>query len=196
MVPIIDGQLYHFGPRGLYNGLVLLGDDETRSYWDHITGECVYGPLAGKKMEVFPIQHTSVKRALQHWPEMYIALSHPPLWMKIIAPMMKKGRKRGFLPPMFRKTMDAVDKRLPEMTSGLGIMVETVQRFYPVEVIKKAGGRITDVVDGRDINIYLDPEDQVPHAVYADENVQLMQIFTRWYGFYLTYPQCQIYSLQ
>jgi hypothetical protein len=36
MVPIIDGKLYHFGPRGLYNGLILLGDDETRSYWDHI----------------------------------------------------------------------------------------------------------------------------------------------------------------
>jgi hypothetical protein len=192
-------DIEEYNKQELYNGLVLLGDDETRSYWDHITGECIYGPLVGKKMDVFPIQHTSVKRALKQWPNLHIALSTPPIWMRIIAPMMQKGRKRGFLPPMFRKTMDIVDPRLSEMTSGLGIITESVQRFYPVEFIKKAGGHIADVVDGRDISIDLHQEDQVPHAVYAKmqyENDRPMQIFTRWYGFYLTYPQCQIYSLQ
>ncbi|MEX2355925.1 MAG: DUF3179 domain-containing (seleno)protein, partial [Thermaerobacterales bacterium] len=60
MVPLIDGRVHHFGPRGLYNGLILLGDDETGSYWDHITGECVYGPLKATQMEMLPVEHTTV----------------------------------------------------------------------------------------------------------------------------------------
>lgn len=94
--------------------------------------------------------------------------------------------------------MSAVDDRLPEMTSGLGIISEHTQRFYPIDAIKMAGGRVTEQLEGREIVIWIDPEDQIPHAAFADvrdrENPP-MQIFTRWYGFYLTYPDCDVYSL-
>jgi hypothetical protein len=198
MVPIIDGKLYHFGPRGLYNGLILLGDDETRSYWDHITGECVHGPMKGKKMEMFSIEHTTVTRALKTWPDLKVALSRPPFLMRLIAPIMKKSQKKGFLPPFFRKTMSSVDTRLPEMTSGLGVITDHVQRFYPVQAIKEAGGKLQDQLDGQLITVYIDPDDQVPHAIYDSrkDEERPMQLFSRWYGFYLTYPDCEIYSLK
>jgi len=47
LTPQIGEQVHHFSAGGLYNGLVLLIDDETRTYWDHITGEAVHGPLSG-----------------------------------------------------------------------------------------------------------------------------------------------------
>jgi hypothetical protein len=198
MSPTIDGKTYHFGPRGLFNGLILLGDDETHSYWDHVTGECVHGSMKGKKMNVFPIEHTSVHRALQKNPYLEIALSSPPLLMRLLAPIMNRGRKKGFLPPGFRKTMSSVDTRLLEMTSGLGIITEHVQRFYPVEVIKEAGGKIQDLVDGRIITVFIDPDDHIPHAIFDNETADQrpMQLFSRWYGFYLTYPECEIYSFK
>lgn len=46
--------------------------------------------------------------------------------------------------------------------------------------------------------VYIDPDDQVPHAIYdsGKDEERPMQLFSRWYGFYLTYPDCDIYSLK
>lgn len=194
MVPIIDGKLYHFGPRGLYNGLVLLGDDETKSYWDHITGECVHGPMKGKKMDVFPIEYTNVKTALKKWPGINIALSRPPLIVRLLIPFISRYMQRGFLPPNLKRTMDKVNDRLPEMTNGLGVVIDNVQRFYPVERIKEEGGVIKDVLNGKSIIVIINPEDQIPYAFYNENSERPMQLFTRWYGFYLTFPNCEVYE--
>ncbi|KKM87640.1 hypothetical protein LCGC14_1266820 [marine sediment metagenome] len=45
LIPLIDDKLYHFSAGGLYNGTVLLIDDESNTYWNHLTGEAMYGPL-------------------------------------------------------------------------------------------------------------------------------------------------------
>lgn len=110
-----------------------------------------------------------------------------------ISGIMKKARKRGFLPPMFRKTMSTIDSRIPKMSSGLGVITDKVRRFYSVDAIKKAGGRITDQLEGKNILITLNSEDQIPHAAYLDAENPPMQMFTRWYGFSLTYPECEVY---
>jgi hypothetical protein len=44
---VIDGTVLQFEFRGLYDGVSILSDRETGSYWHHITGECMYGSLAG-----------------------------------------------------------------------------------------------------------------------------------------------------
>jgi hypothetical protein len=196
MVPIINEKVYHFGPRGLYDGLVLLGDDETESYWNHITGECVHGPRKGKQMKVFPIEHTDVKSALKKYKDLQIAFSKPPLVMRLLAPIMNRGRKKAFLPPGFRRTMDKVDQRLPEMMSGLGIIDGNIQRFYSVDSLKKEGGRIQDTINNKNIMVYLENGSNIPRAeiLQNPENIQLLQLYTRWYGFYLTYPDCEVYE--
>ena len=60
----------------MYNGLVLLGDQESGSYWDHITGECMHGLLKGYKLEEFPLLQMNVAQALLGYPEMQVAISH------------------------------------------------------------------------------------------------------------------------
>ena len=50
---MVDETLFHFSAGGLFNGLVLLIDDETRTYWDHITGEAVHGPRTGAQPSVW-----------------------------------------------------------------------------------------------------------------------------------------------
>jgi hypothetical protein len=198
MGPMIQGKVHHFGPRGLFNGLILIGDDESGSYWDHITGECVHGSMKGERMITFPVEHTTVASALKKWPNLQIAFSLPPLWIRLLRPLMsKRMQKKGFLPPFFRKTMGIPDTRLPEMTSGIGIITNNNQRFYPVDVIRQAGGFLQDEIDGQLINVYIDADDQIPHVDYLDKSTdgQPMQLFTRWYGFSLTYPTCEIYQL-
>ena len=44
MAPSIDGVTHTFAEHGLYDGLFLMRDEETGTFWDHLTGEAVYGP--------------------------------------------------------------------------------------------------------------------------------------------------------
>jgi hypothetical protein len=50
---VVNGKTHHFAARGLYNGLSFNGDRESGSFWDHITGECVHGPLKGYRLKTF-----------------------------------------------------------------------------------------------------------------------------------------------
>lgn len=172
-----------------------MGDDETQSYWNHITGLCVHGPMEGKQLEVFPIEHTTVSSALKMTPQLQIAFSKPSIVMRLISPIMKRAHRKAFLPPGFRKTMGEVDNRLPEMTSGLGIITKEVQRFYPVYKVKENDNKIVDTFNGKIIVVCFNPDDQVLYAEFKDQNDQPpMQLFTRWYGFSLTYPNSEVYE--
>jgi hypothetical protein len=202
MVPVINGKVYHFGPRGLYNGLLLLGDDETHSWWDHMTGECLHGPSKGVKMEVYPIRHTTVEEALGKWPDIRIALSRPNIRMRWLSGVMNWMHRKEILPPGFAKTMQAPDERLPRMTSGLGIIEGREQCFYPLEVLRQCGGTVWDTVGGAEIRITLDASGIYPDATYTEAKEpgkgtgRPLQLYTRWYGFSYTYPRCKIYGQQ
>src|SRR5215470_14279089 len=50
--PMMDGQTLHFQRRGSYDGLLLIWDEETDSYWQHITGEALHGSSAGKQLHM------------------------------------------------------------------------------------------------------------------------------------------------
>ncbi len=189
MTPVVNGKVHHFSAGGLYNGLVLLIDDETGTYWDHITGHAVHGPLTGAHLETWGIEQTTAATAAAADPGLRLLRSrrHPVLgWL------MAAGRgiwsALGRPPPRFPATMAAVDPRLPQMTMGLGVVAGEA-RFYPVNAI---GEGISDTWDGRRLRIALDPASRIPHAAWEDDGARPLQLFSRWYGFVLTYPNCSL----
>jgi len=191
LTPVIDDKLHHYSAGGLYNGLVLLIDDETKTYWDHVTGEAVHGPLAesGAKMPMWGIEMTNVETALQREPDLPVCLSKPGLigllmgWFSCLID--------GRLPPGFRKTMAPTDNRLPEMGIGLGVVTDETQRFYPMSAIRP---ELYDAIDGRAIHLSIGP-DSVPSAIWTDDETRPTQLFSRWYGFSLTYPKCEVHRV-
>lgn len=54
LIPRVQGEVESFALSGLYDGLFLFSDERTGTYWNHMTGEAVYGPLAGERMERCP----------------------------------------------------------------------------------------------------------------------------------------------
>jgi hypothetical protein len=154
----------------MYNGLVLLGDQESGSYWDHITGECLHGPLKGYKLEEFPLLQMTVIQALSGYSEMQVAISQLPFGPRMLAFFMEWSRKskRGFLPPVFKKTMGKEDNRRPPMDQGLGVWTNTTQKYYPIEYLHKHRGVLIDELNGRGILIYVDPISTLPCALYTD----------------------------
>jgi len=168
-------------------------DDETGSYWDHLTGEAVHGPLKGHKMDTWTLDYTTVGAAKAHYPDLTINRPKANLLGRFMRIFHRKhiGTK-GILPFFFRKTMDKVDSRLPEMTQGLGVVEGDRARFYPMKVAKQG---VTEDWEGRRLKVAIGEVDKVPYAEWEDGS-QPLQIFCRWYGFYLTWKHCEVAEIQ
>ena len=69
----------HFDNVGLYNALFVMQDQETKTLWNHITGEALYGPMVGTSIgPVGNLFQLSVEQALVREPSMPIAISDQP----------------------------------------------------------------------------------------------------------------------
>ena len=191
LTPEVEGKVHHFSAGGLYNGLVLLVDDETNSYWDHITGEAVHGALAGKAtLEIDSLETTTVAAELARSPDTQVLVGELGLIGTLASKVQASSvRGKGVLPPGFRKTMGEMDERLPYGETGLGVVVGEVARFFPSARLESSGW--TGDMAGRRLHVRL-REDRVPFATWVDDGTRPFQLFTRWYGFSFTYPGCEI----
>ena len=66
-----------------------MGDHQTGSYWDHVTGECLHGPLKGRRLELEPLRHMRADQALAQFPDARIARSRLRLPFGLAAGLMK-----------------------------------------------------------------------------------------------------------
>ena len=211
----------------MYDGLFLMRDEESGTFWDHITGDAVYGPLVGSALEVSNLTQTTVAQVLGQDPDALVALSDRAIRTdKQMTLGSLLGRIGGRLNRMFRSTVRQEDDRLPTMDLGMGLWDGEESRYYPYDRIAANGNAVLDDFAGRQVVVYLDPstfalaaayidtdgirwEDKVLHfsdgsfiegGVFHDasgERAQIerpRQVFTRWYGFSLTFPETEIYG--
>ena len=162
LTPRVGDRSLHFSAGGLYNGVVLLIDDETHTYWDHISGEALHGELTGQRMRRFPIRHTTAKAALTRYPELEVVLSDPGVLAKIYGLFLSRRSigTKGFILPGFRGTMGKLDERLPDRTQGLGVVVDETACFFPSERLSRPA---TVVLAGRQLRITMGPRRRRAH---------------------------------
>lgn len=218
-----------FTEKGLYDGLFLMSDARTGTYWNHMTGEAVYGPLAGKRLELENVLHTTVAQVLEADPDAVVAISDHPKAASRVQPGNTLSRllsRITDLMPMFTRTMGTVDARRPKMDIGTGIWRDSLARYYSLEAVTARGKAVLDVFGGERVLVYSDPTAHAVVALHTDatsatwdgkilrlsngqriENGVLfepdgrratirrpLQVFTRWYGFSLTFPNTEIFG--
>lgn len=228
MTPRVGDDVHWFTEHGLYDGLFLMKDEETGTFWDHMTGRAVYGPLVGETLAIEAgLVHTTVAQVLRNSPDAMIALSDQAIrsddQMKVSGLLTGIARRLG---RMFQSTVKEEDDRRPTMDLGIGIWTETEARYYPLDVVRAEGRMIVDTFDGESVVVLIDPENFVLAAfrtearsgawddkvlrlsdgTYVDGGVlrdasgdvvagsRPLQVFTRWYGFSLTFPHTEIYG--
>lgn len=223
MVPTINGKMHHFINAGLYDALFIMQDTETKTLWKHISGEAVYGELAGYQLPISNLLQMNVEQALAMDPGTQIAISDQPYGGK-----SQFGQSTGEtkLMDMFVETLGTEDTRRPRMEMGLGIWTEKTKRFYPVATLREKGKAIIDTIDDKQVLVYIDPITSTPSAMYVNAkkakmkgkdillgNGQIVRsgvlinqdnetlktehpqhIFTRWYGYALSFPNPEIYE--
>jgi hypothetical protein len=193
----VNGKVHHFGAIGFSNGLAVLADRETRTHWDHITGEAFAGPLAGMQLDVWSVQMTTVVAAQAAYPGLEVSISGFRGFEMRLAQWLYPRfiHDRVLFPWFFYASLsEPIDPRLDKMTQGLGVIVGEQAKFYPLRSISESG--INDDWQGRTLHIACGLLDGVPHARWAGTDEEPMQLLTRWYGFSFTYPRCGIYKIQ
>ena len=191
MTPAIAGKIHQFEVGGLYNGVAILIDAETGTYWDHITGQAVHGPLEGENLDIWSLEMTTMGAALKQTPDLKLLRSYQrPVFRRLMHFGQWMFGKTGFLPKLFTQTMATEDPRLPRMTMGLGVVINESARFYSVSVIQEG---LIDELGNQTLEITLGQADGVPQAICRD-GTRPLQYFLRWYGFALTFPTCSIYG--
>ena len=174
---------------------MILIDQETHSLWDHITGEAIDGPLKGYQLDVWPIHLTTIRAALNEFPDIEISVSTYRSVRKWFAATLypKFIHARVLLPFFFRWTMQSKpDPRLPELTQGLGVVVDGRAKYYPLSAIPLDG--LEDRWLNRTLRVQRSRMDSVPRAFWNNTADEPMQLLTRWYGFSFTYRDCEIYT--
>ena len=200
-------------------------DRETGSIWDHITGECVYGPLRGTKLPIFNLLHMSVEQALVNYPDLRLAISDRPIRRRRgrFSPL---GERVPVLSRLFRSTIAEEDTRRPTMDIGLGVWTSGSAHYYPMDDVLAHDNYVIDEFEGRRLLVYFDPTGhalgafytEATEAVWDGDELRLntgdvmsrgalfdaegkrrdierpLQLFTRWYGFALTFPETDIYE--
>ena len=199
-----------------------------------MTGEAVYGPLAGERLELYNVLHSTVQQVLAQDSDALVAISEhpkvalpeeaPPQRRSWLARLMRLG-ERG-LSGQFMGTIREEDDRRPTMELGIGIWDGSAARYYAMPTVEEHGRALLDTFEGRNVLVYYDPtayaliahyttadrvwwEDKVLHLSTGEriENGLLfneagdeieadspLQVFTRWYGFSLTFPATEVYG--
>jgi hypothetical protein len=173
-----------------------MSDEESWSIWDHITGECFQGQHKGKQLDFWPIALTTAAAALIDYPDLTVSFSSFKSFKARLLQLVHRRKldSKGYLPPPFHRTMaGAIDDRLDKLTQGLGVIVDSMGKYYPMRAVPK-GGSIEDVWLERPLKIERGAIDGIPKATWLDNGDVPMQLLSRWYGFSFTFPGCEIYD--
>lgn len=170
--PVVDGQVYSFQERGFYDAMILLYDNQTASYWDHLRGTCLYGASAGKRLQrLSNLLHMTGRQVLATSDRALLAIS------TLTAEQEAEGREDDSWriedePEWSQRLLGTLaqpeDTRLPRLSIGLGVWVGKTSRYYPMNTLYVQGSAILDEFAGRRLLVYINPQNSTPSAFFTE----------------------------
>lgn len=195
--PEVDGRPLHLSAGGLSNGVVILRDDETGSYWNSFTGEAVIGPLAGRSMEVFSLKRMRAGEARATHPDLVLLRAPTSLYGRVWSSLVSSLTRtpEGYMPAFFRKSFDREreDPRRRELELGLGVVAGGRARFYPASELMKRDSPFVDELGG--VAIVVDHDEHgLGHVEPVGQVDPPFEVWGRWYGFSASFPACDVWT--
>ncbi len=168
--PIVDGKTLHFERRGAYDGMLLIWDAETRSYWQHITGECLYGENAGKQLRGKTVtRHLTAAEAVALDPQaMLWSVPLTPEQERLTRSMEKMRAHPELVEAGIISTFQKEDPRRPRFEMGLVVWDGESRCFYPVQALGDRDNILVTPFNGQTLLVYRTPDAMSPTAVYVD----------------------------
>jgi len=152
--PVVDGRRLHFKVNDLYNGTIIIIDEETKTWWTPFLGEAMSGPLKGRKLSRLRLDQA----AWADWLEL-----HPDTLVADGDPAQRKGHCEREAPgekwmgPTMKRSILHKDERLPMNDLVLGVIVGDEARAYPMKALDVDGSVLEDRVGGTDLVVLHKP---------------------------------------
>jgi hypothetical protein len=129
----VDGRRLSFEELGIFNGVFVMQDHQTKTLWSHYTGEAFDGRLEGRTLEWIQVRRSRYGRLIEQHPDATVPVKRA-MQFRRTPPMSGRSQAMGEqLPPNFAETLpDGID-RLPRHAHGLGVAVGSERRFYVLE---------------------------------------------------------------
>ncbi len=166
--PLVEGQTLHFNRRGSYDGLLLIWDEETNSYWQHITGQCLHGQSRGKQLRMLTAtrQMTAAEVAARDASAVLLIgpLSDEQVEYSRFADKMRTNPAR--VETGIFSTVADEDTRRPRFELGLGVWNTSSSIFYPLVMLHTHDNAFITEFEGRPLLVYQTPDAIAPVAVY------------------------------
>lgn len=150
----VEGRVLRFVHSGrLWNNAFLLQDAQTGSTWAHVTGECIQGPLRGRRLRPLPATPTITWAAWRRLHPRTTALSvdgDEDFPADTYAEYQRDPGRTGLFP--FRR----LDRRLPPKTMVVGVAIGGLARAYPHSLLNQRR-LVQDDLAGRPVLVWRDP---------------------------------------
>jgi hypothetical protein len=161
--PKVDGKALQFDFYGYGGGVMLLADRASQSLWSVLTGECVSGPMAGKRLARIPTLSTTVSA----WRDLYAdswILATPNL---AGYPAVKSADEPKPGPEARRSLSGAAGGRLPDDALVLGVTSGGQAKAYALADLQQTAGVVKHRFSkSRPLVVFFDP---LSGAAYAYE---------------------------
>ncbi len=129
---MVDGRTLHFRLAGINNQNFIMQDEETKTWWQQISGEAILGPLKGRRLEAIA------------WDEVSFAVWKREYPSGLVLQGIEKYRSKYATPDwdvkiLKRPTVTPVDPKDPLKPRDLivGVSVGQDTKAYPLEELKK-----------------------------------------------------------
>lgn len=160
----VDGRTLHFHLAGINNQNFIMRDEETGSWWQQITGECVLGPLKGRRLKLF-----------DHDELTFAAWKHENPRGRVLRPDPKVAAANDYAPadweqsvgrmPVATMLADA-NAVLPARTLIVGVEAGGASKAYPLDALQKQ-------------NPIIDTIGSLPVLVLLGEDGKSVRVFDR-----------------
>jgi len=131
----VDGRRLSFEEIGIFNGVFVMKDRETGTFWSHYTGEALEGPQVGTRLEWVQVGRSQFGRMVQEHPQATMP-AKKKMQFREIPPMSGRDEAMGDgMPDEFIPTLPKNIDQLPRHTHGLGVAVGSDRRFYALDTL-------------------------------------------------------------
>lgn len=186
----LDGRNLTFGVSGLlYNSDVLLYDRETESLWSQLKSQAVSGEYKSRKLKSVPMQHTTWGNWRKQYPNTLV-LSFDTGFSRNYSRNPYEGYEnieQTYFPVSFRA------KGLHPKEKVIGLKVNGKAMAWPFVELRKAGGKVNDILGGQAITIEFNNQHNSARIINK-EGKELASVTLFWFAWAAFHPQTDLYK--
>ncbi len=188
----LDGRRLYFKVAGVWRRNMIMVDDQTQSLWQQATGECIYGMLKGKRLELLSGEQTTWQSWLEKHPtSMYANKLEEARSGYLSVEKMLKGLElttTRILPPGFTDI-----SQLPAREIVFGVDFNGVSKAYPRSRLKD-GMNFDDNFGDKTVKFHFDKESDYLSATVDGTDKSVIVEKHWWLGWKEFHPQTTIWE--